>query len=173
MRSTARGVLDGDSRVVAEDVEEGDRLVRERLRIEVRHLQDTERALARAQGHADGRVLLIACGERRGTAVISDDQRLAMQRDPAGDARAERDADAGELIGRDAARKRVGELACSLIDHQQRPALRLKVAIHLLEDGVQDGGQIERRGERACGIVEDAQVLVGGTALDGVGHGLV
>src|SRR6185437_802333 len=112
-------VFDGDGGVVADDVEEGDGVVSERLRRGMRDLQDAEGTLARTEWQADGGVLLLSAGEPGGNAVIGDDERLAVQRYPSRHAGAERDADALQRFVGDAAGKRVVEVASLLIDHEQ------------------------------------------------------
>ena len=45
-----------------------------------------------------------------------------------------------------------------LVEHQQRPELRLHDPLHVLEDGAQNGVEVEARSERARQLVKDKQI---------------
>ncbi len=101
---------------------------------------------------------------------LGNNQRLAMLRHPAGHAFAHLHAQTVERRLFPARGNRVVELLLGLVQHQQRPQLRLDDPLHVFEDGAQNGVQVEARGERARQLVEDKQICERDAAFRLVRH---
>ena len=99
------GVLDGDGGVVAEDAQEGDGVLAHQVELAVEQLDDAEGLVAGAHRDAgDGLDVELGMGAGEGGPLgverdVGHDQRVAGGGDPAGDAFAERDAQALEALG--------------------------------------------------------------------------
>ncbi len=124
---------------------------------------DAVGAFATAQGHGDdGADALRIAGRLAGEAGIllglRDDQGFAVLGNPAGHAFADLDAQAAQRFVLSAGGNGVVELLRGFVEHEQGPQLRLDGALHVLEDGAQNGVQVEARGERASQLVEDEQI---------------
>ena len=159
------GVADGDGGVITEDAEEGDGVFREEVELGVEELDDAESAGAGADGDAgDGLDVEIGMGfgELGPVGVqgdVGDDERVAGGGDPAGDAGAEGDAEAGERGGVFPDGDGVVELLGLFIDHEEGPALWAEEGGHFFHDGGEDVAELERGGKGAGDVMEDAQVI--------------
>jgi hypothetical protein len=158
-------VIDGDGGVVAQRVQEEHLLLDEGLDRAIDELDDAQHPLLRFQRHADDGArlplghLVDALGEAGVGADIRHQQRLAVARHPARDALAHLQADGLERLGRVSHRDGEVEFVLGLVHHEQRPGVGAEVFRHLVHDRLQDGIQVERRGERLRHIMEDVQLL--------------
>ena len=168
-------ILNGDGRMVGENVKEGDGVVGHLVGARIENLDDAVGAFAAAQGHGnDGAHPALPGGklifDARIVLGFRNDERLAVLGHPAGHALADFDAQVAEHGLLAAGGNGVVEFLGRFVEHQQGPQLGFDDALHVLEDGAQNGVEIEARGERPRQLVEDQQVGEGHAIFSVVSH---
>ena len=158
-------VLNRNCRVVAEDAQEGDGILRQQVQLAVQQLDYAERLIAGSYGQTGNRMnIQVRVFSREGRPVrvernVRHDERVAAGCDPARNAFAERHSQTLEAFRIFANRNGVKKFIGLLVDHQERPALRPEELCHLVHDGAQDLFQFEARSQSARYIVEHPKVI--------------
>ena len=163
-------VFDGDGGVIAEDVEEGDGVIAQLAGAGIEDFDHALHAFATAEGHGnDGANGRAVGGERVMEAGIvfgfGDNEGFGVFGDPPGNAFADADAEIAEFIFTVAGGDCVVELSARFVHHQQGPHVGGDEAFHLLEDGAEDGIEIEAGVERSRKLMKDHQVIEGDAIL--------
>lgn len=154
------GVVDGDGGVVAESMQEEHLALAEVLKRAVDELDDPEDAVLGFERDADDAArlplghLVDTLGEAGIGVNVRNDEGFAVAGDPSGDAFAYLETQGFEGVGSRADGDGEVKLFFLLIDHEQGPGVWTEEERHLVHDGLQDGVEIEGRGERLGHVVE-------------------
>ena len=154
-------VVNGDGRVVAEGMKEEHLLLSKTLHGAVNQLDHPQHTMLRLQGNADDGaglplgVFIHPLGKARIVVNIGNNQGFTVPGDPAGNALAHSHADGFKRLRRIANGDGKVQLVLLLIHHEQRPGVGTEELGHLLHDGLENGIEIERRGEGLGHIIED------------------
>src|SRR5262245_14160886 len=138
------GVVNGDSGVVTERVQEEHLLLAKALHGAVDELDHSQNAVLGLQRNADDRPglplghLIDALGKAGVIVNIGDDQRLAMSGHPASDPLPYLQTNRLERFGRITYGNCEIELVLLFIDHEEGPGVRTEEFRHLIHDGLQN-----------------------------------
>ena len=161
------GVVDGDGGVVGHGLQEHELIFAEASGFDVDELDDAEDAVLGGERDAEDGAglpaghLVDAGGEALVLGDVGNQQGFAVLGDPSGDAFADAEADGLEGGAGVADGDGEVEFVMLIVGHEQAPGVWPEVGGDLLHDGLQDGVEIERRGERLGHVVQDGQLRFG------------
>ena len=158
-------ILDRDRRVIRQRLQEEQFRVAKAVHVDVDQLNHPEHPMFGPQGNANNglrlplRHLVDPLGKAGISHDVGHDQALAMLGHPAGDPFPNFKPHILQCFRGVPHGNRKVELIQVFVDHQQRPGIRTEVLRHLLHNGLQNGIEIQRRGQGLGHAVKDVQFL--------------